>query len=187
MTSGKLHTEDPQILGTITQNWVAIVTWCPGFVHPCSNSKPDSYVKQNIVAIIWFYSKIPLVWHPWGQTGVGLSNIPVMEQHPYWPKALTGNFLLLLLYQSCRNNQSIVLFGYLLQLLVQACQGHLCSLQSAVSARDSEGPGDCGSRVFIVEDDDGLGDKGSADTRTVSVKDALGWLMELGLFPSNAE
>jgi hypothetical protein len=31
----KFHTEDPQILGITTQNSVAWVTWCPGFVHPC--------------------------------------------------------------------------------------------------------------------------------------------------------
>jgi hypothetical protein len=60
------------------------------------------------------------------------------------------------------------------------------SLFSAVPAWDSEGPGDCGSRVFIAEDDDGIGDKGSADTRTVSVRTLLEDL-ELGLFPSNAE
>ena len=132
-------------------------------------------MQQNIAAIVRFYSRIPLIWCPWGQTGVGLSNIPFTKEHLYWLKVLTGNFLLPFLYLSCRNNQRSILFGYLRQLLVQACQGHLLlfSTVSAVPARDSEGPGDRGSRVFTAEEDDGIGDKGSADTRTVNVRTLL--------------
>jgi len=40
-------------------------------------------VQQNIAAIVQFYSRIPLIWRPWGQTGVGLSNIPFTKEHLY--------------------------------------------------------------------------------------------------------
>jgi len=33
------HTEDPQTSGTTMKRLVAMVTWCPGFVHPWSKGK----------------------------------------------------------------------------------------------------------------------------------------------------
>jgi hypothetical protein len=33
LTWSKVHTEDPQILGAATQNFVTKVTWCLGCVH----------------------------------------------------------------------------------------------------------------------------------------------------------
>jgi len=49
----------------------------------------------------------------------------------------------------------------------------LFSTVSVLSARNSERPGDHGSQVFIAEEDDGIGDMGSADTRTVNVRTLL--------------
>jgi len=44
-------------------------------------------------------------------------------------------------------------------------QGHLGPLLvfgvSSISTSDAEGPGDCGSGVFIAEEVDGVGDEGS--------------------------
>jgi hypothetical protein len=40
---------------------------------------------------------------------------------------------------------------------------------SSDSTRDAEGPGDCGSGVFIAEEVDGVGDEGSGDTIMVDV------------------
>jgi hypothetical protein len=66
----------------------------------------------------------------------------------------------------------------------------LLSGVSSVSTRDTEGPGCCGSWVFITEEVDGVGDKGSGDTTMVDVK-TLGGLFkglpDLGLFCSAAE
>jgi len=35
MTRNKFHTEEPETLGAIVQNSVAMATWPQGFVHPC--------------------------------------------------------------------------------------------------------------------------------------------------------
>jgi hypothetical protein len=40
---------------------------------------------------------------------------------------------------------------------------------SSVSTRDAEGPGDCGSAVFIAEEFDGVGEKGQRDTTMVDI------------------
>jgi len=40
---------------------------------------------------------------------------------------------------------------------------------SSVSTWDAEGPGDCGSAVFIAEELDGAGEKWSRDTTMVDV------------------
>jgi hypothetical protein len=36
VTRSKFHTEDPQILGATVQNLVALVTWRPAVMYPCS-------------------------------------------------------------------------------------------------------------------------------------------------------
>ena len=41
---------------------------------------------------------------------------------------------------------------------------------SSVSTRDAETPEDCVSEVFIVEEIDGVGDKGPGDTTTVNIE-----------------
>jgi len=48
-----LHTEDLQIFGTTVQNLVAMVSWCPGFVHPLSakTKEPSTMLVQNIVTV----------------------------------------------------------------------------------------------------------------------------------------
>jgi hypothetical protein len=48
---------------------------------------------------------------------------------------------------------------------------------SSVSIRDAEGPGECGSEVFIAQEVDGIGDKGSGVT-TVDVETNLGAFLE---------
>jgi hypothetical protein len=59
---------------------------------------------------------------------------------------------------------------------------------SSVSTRGAEGPGDCGSGVFITEEAEVAGDKGSGNTTS---RDTLGCLFGelplLGLFSSIAE
>jgi hypothetical protein len=57
---------------------------------------------------------------------------------------------------------------------------------SSVCTRDAEGPGDCESGVFITEEDDGVGDKGSEDNTTVDVGTLLWKLLNLGLFFTTA-
>jgi hypothetical protein len=42
-----------------------------------------------------------------------------------------------------------------------------------VSTRGAEGPGDCGPDVVIVEEDDGVGEKWSGNTTTVTVETLL--------------
>jgi hypothetical protein len=59
----------------------------------------------------------------------------------------------------------------------------LFSTVSEVSARDSAGPGDCGSRVFIVEEDDGIGDKGLVDSTMVDVRTLLEDFWNWDYFP----
>jgi hypothetical protein len=34
VTRGKFHIENSQLVGTILQNLVVMMTWCPVFVHP---------------------------------------------------------------------------------------------------------------------------------------------------------
>jgi hypothetical protein len=43
-----------------------------------------------------------------------------------------------------------------------------------VSTRDAERPGDCGSRVFMAEEYDGIGDKGLGDTTMIDLGTLLG-------------
>jgi hypothetical protein len=77
------------------------------------------------------YSIILLSQHPWDWTGAGLSNIPDYQTVHTLTKVLTGNFLLLFLYLGCVTNQRSIPFGFLLQLLVEGCQGpFLCFLES---------------------------------------------------------
>jgi hypothetical protein len=70
--------------------------------------------------------------------------------------------LLLLLDFGCVTDQRSTAFGYLIHLLVQR---HLCPLPffgvSSISTSDAEGPGDCGSGVFIAEEVDGVVVEGS--------------------------
>jgi hypothetical protein len=93
--------------------------------------------------------------------------------------------LLWFLYWGCKTNQRVIPFGYLLWQLVQNNQGPpLCFLSPSVSIRDDEGPGDCGSGVFIAEEVDGAEGERSGDTTIVSI-DTLGELLpNLGLFSS---
>ena len=82
--------------------------------------------------------------------------------------SLYSIFLLLLLHLRCTTNQMSVPFEYLLQPLVEGNQGHfLFSGESSVFTKDADGPG-----VFKAEKD-GVGDKGSRDTRTVNVQTLL--------------
>jgi hypothetical protein len=37
VTLSMFHSEDPEKLGATVQNLVGLATWCPGFVHICSN------------------------------------------------------------------------------------------------------------------------------------------------------
>jgi hypothetical protein len=57
--------------------------------------------------------------------------------------------------------------------------------------RDAKGPGDCWSGVVIVEEVDGVGDKGSGDTTIVNLETVLEAFLEnvwtLELFSSTAE
>jgi hypothetical protein len=55
----------------------------------------------------------------------------------------------------------------------------------SVSTRDVEGPGDCGSQVFINEESDVAGNKAPGDITTVG--GLSGRLPNLGLFYSNAK
>jgi hypothetical protein len=58
---------------------------------------------------------------------------------------------------------------------------------SSLSTCHAEGPGYCGSAVFIAEQV-GVGETGSGDTKTVDVqKHFFGQLPELGLFSSTAK
>ena len=66
-------------------------------------------------------------------------------------QVLTGNCLLLLLYLGCTTNQRGIPFGYLL------LQGH-------------QGPILCFSGVFVAEEVDGVGEKGSGDTTIVDCR-----------------
>ena len=69
------------------------------------------------------YSSFFLVWHPWDQTGAELSYTPYYQTVPILTLVLpTGYFLLLILYLGCTINHRSFPLGYLLQLLVQACQ-----------------------------------------------------------------
>jgi hypothetical protein len=83
--------------------------------------------------------------------------IPDYQMVPIQTEALAGNFVLLLLYLGCTNNQRSIPFGYLLHLLVQGHQGPLL----------------CFFGVFIAEEVDGVGDKGSRDTTMVDVQTFL--------------
>jgi hypothetical protein len=71
----------------------------------------------------------------------------------------------------CTTRQRNIPVGYLLQLLVQRHQGSLLS-PPPVSTRGAEGPGDCGPDV-IVEEDDGVGEKWSGNTITVTEETLL--------------
>jgi len=52
------------------------------------------------------------------------------------------------------------------------------SVVSAFSTRDAEGPGDCGSGVFIAEEVDGIGEQGSGDITMVDVETPLEAFLE---------
>jgi len=81
---------------------------------------------------------------------------------PTLTQVLTGNFLLLLLDFGCIADQRSIAFGYLIHLLVQRHLGSLLFFgDSSVSTSDAEGPGGCGSGVFIAEEVDGVGDERS--------------------------
>jgi hypothetical protein len=62
---------------------------------------------------------------------------------------------------------------------------------SSVSTRIAEGPGDCGSGVFIAEEVDGIGDRVSGDNHNGRCRDTLAGtsvgLPDLGLFSVTAE
>jgi len=63
------------------------------------------------------------------------------------------NFSSLLLYLGCTTNRSNILFGCLLQLLVQGHRGPFqCFLESFRFTIDTSVPGDSGWGVFIVEE-----------------------------------
>jgi hypothetical protein len=100
-----------------------------------------------------------------------------------------GNCLLLLLYLGCTTNQRSIPFGYLLQLLVQGHQGLICVFwSSSISTRDAEGPGNCGSGVFVAEEVEVAGDKGSGSTTCRdTLEGVFGELSRLRLFSSTAE
>jgi hypothetical protein len=70
---------------------------------------------------------------------------------------LTGNYLLLLLYLGCTTNQRSIPFGYHLHLLVQHHQS------SSVF-----------SEVFLAEEVDGVGGKGSGDMTMTHAHTLLG-------------
>jgi hypothetical protein len=59
------------------------------------------------------------------------------------------------------------------------------SVVSAVSTRDSQGPGDCGLGVFIDEEVDGVGSEGSGDT-TVAIETWRPKFADLELSSSSA-
>jgi hypothetical protein len=46
---------------------------------------------------------------------------------------------------------------------------------------NAEGPVDCGSDIFVSEEDDGEGEKGSRDTTTVNVKTFLEVFLNMSL------
>jgi hypothetical protein len=73
-------------------------------------------------------------------------------------------FLVLLLHLGCTSNQRSIPFGYLLHLLVQ---GHKCPLVCFVEfLRFLPGmPKNQETGTGTVEEGDGVGDKGSADTQ----------------------
>jgi hypothetical protein len=76
----------------------------------------------------------------------------------------------------CTARQRNIPVGYLLQLLVQRHHGSLLFLffqVSSVSTRGAEGQGDCGPDVIIVEEADGVGEKWSGNTTTVTVETLL--------------
>ena len=61
---------------------------------------------------------------------------------------------------------------------------------SLVSTGDAKRPGDCQLEVFVAEEVDGVGNKGSGDTIMVDIEtllNAFSGAYGLGLFPSTAE
>jgi hypothetical protein len=71
----------------------------------------------------------------------------------------------------CTTNQRIIQFGYVVHVLCQRLS--VFPGVPSVCTRDAGEPEDCGSEVFIAEEFDGVGHKGSGDTTTVDVEAVL--------------
>jgi len=81
-------------------------------------------------------------------------------------------FFVTVLYLGCTSNQRSIPVGYLIQLLVLSCQGPFLFFSgvSSISISNTKVPEDCGSQVIIVEEPDGVGDKGSGDNIVVNLE-----------------
>ena len=85
-----------------------------------------------------------------------------LSDSTYTCEILTDNFLLLQLYLGCTSNQRSISFSIspLAAGSVALRSPPLFSEVSPISTRDAEGPADCGSRVVIPEEFDGIGNEG---------------------------
>jgi hypothetical protein len=84
----------------------------------------------------------------------------------------------------CTTNHSSNPIGHLVQLLVLSLLP-LFSVASAVSTRDAEGPGNCGSGDFIAAEVDRVGSEGSGYIATVAVETWRPKLADLELSSSS--